>query len=494
MRRRDDAAPEKTWLLASQAWAWCVLAFAPVPLVLGGGCRLTARCSMLSIPNDWRPRPHQLGLYNNFGYAKRYQRASVIWHRRAGKDSTALNLTAREMFKRAGTYWHLFPEQAQARKAIWNGVDGKGRRIIDQFLPLEVRTRTSGQEMLIALGQGAIWQMAGSDNYDSLVGSNPIGVVFTEWALANPLAWEYIRPILLENGGWALFITTPRGRNHAYKMHQMALHNDAWFADLATYRDTGILSDAQIQQERDAGMSESKIQSEYFCSFEAETDEQFIPTHYVQAAQSGHVQTHIGDPMVLGVDVARFGDDMSVIYPRRGRDARTMPIEVYAKLDTMQLAGKVAEAIAKYTPDGVFIDEGGVGAGVIDRLRQLGFSVVGINFGAASDQSMGSSQVLATNKRSEIWGAMREWLRRGGLIPAQDQKLEFELLSPLYSYDAHNAIVLEKKADMKKRGIRSPDIADALALTFSYPVVPRSIARGQEQEADKNYDPIWGEH
>lgn len=447
---------------------------------------------MVTIPHLWKPREHQLQLYNGFGYGKPYQRASVIWHRRAGKDSTALNLTAREMFKRVGTYWHLFPEQAQARKAIWNGVDGQGRRIINQFLPEQIRKRTSSQEMLVELGNGSMWQMAGSDNYDSLVGSNPVGVVFTEWALANPLAWEYIRPILLENGGWAMFITTPRGRNHAYKTHQMAAHNDKWLSDTATYRDTGILTEEQIQEERDAGMSESKIQSEYLCSFEAETDEQFIPTDYVSRAQSGMVETHIADPMILGVDVARFGDDMSVIYPRRGRDARTMPIEIYSKLDTMQMAGKVAEAIQKYSPDGVFIDEGGLGAGVVDRLRQLGFDVMGINFGSASDQSIGTSQLLASNKRSEIWGSMREWLKTGGLIPIKDQKLEFELLSPMYSYDANNAIVLESKKDMKKRGISSPDIADALALTFAYPVVSRSIERQQDQDADDDYDPIWG--
>lgn len=447
---------------------------------------------MVNIPNNWRPRGHQLKLFNEFGYEKQYQRASIVWHRRAGKDSTALNLTAKEMFKRVGTYWHLFPEQTQARKAIWNGVDGQGRRIINQFLPPEVCKRTSQQEMLKETHSGSIWQMAGSDNYDSLVGSNPVGVIFSEWALANPLAWEYIRPILLENGGWAMFITTPRGRNHAYKTHMMAMKNDKWMADTATYKDTGILTEAQIQEERDAGMSESKIQSEYLCSFEAETDEQFIPTEYVSRAQSGHVETHISDPMVLGVDVARFGDDKSVIYPRRGRDARSMPIEIYSKMDNMQIAGKVAEAIKKYSPDGVFIDEGGTGSGVVDRLSQLGFGVVGVNFGSASDQSIGDSQLLAANKRSEMWGSMREWLKTGGLIPEKDQKIEFELLSPMYSYDANNAIMLEKKSDMKKRGISSPDIADALALTFAYPVVSQSIERQQDADFEENYHPIWG--
>lgn len=447
---------------------------------------------MVNIPHLWAPRQHQLRLYNNFGYGKQYQRASVIWHRRAGKDSTALNLTAREMFKRVGTYWHLFPEQTQARRAIWNGVDAQGRRIINQFLPEQIRARASQQEMLIEVSNGSIWQMAGSDNYDSLVGSNPVGVIFSEWALANPLAWDYIRPILLENGGWAMFITTPRGRNHAYTTHQTAIGNDKWLADLQTYKDTGRLTEEDIQEERDSGMSENKILSEYMCSFEAETEEQFIPTEYVRAAQGGEVVTHIQDPMVLGVDVARFGGDKAVIYPRRGRDARTMPIERFDKIDTMQLAGKVAEAINRYNPDGVFIDETGLGAGVVDRLRQLGFEVVGINFGSAADREIEQSQMRAANKRTEMWGSMREWLRSGGRIDVGNKTLEFDLLAPLYTYNAQNEMQLEKKDDMKKRGIRSPDDGDALALTFAYPVVSRSIETQLEQQEVDEYDPIFG--
>ena len=447
---------------------------------------------MVTIPHGWRARQHQKKLYNNFGYGKPYQRASIIWHRRAGKDSTALNLTARDMFKRVGTYWHLFPEQAQARKAIWNGVDGQSRRIINQFLPPEICKRTSQQEMLKELHNGSMWQMAGSDNYDSLVGSNPVGVVFTEWALANPLAWEYIRPILLENGGWALFITTPRGRNHAYLTHQIAQKNDTWLDDVATYQDTGILTETQIQQERDDGMSENKILSEYLCSFEAETDEQFIPTEYIQRSTAPGVTSDISDPMIIGVDIARHGDDKTVIYPRRGADARTMPIEVIDNSDLMFVVGRVAANIKKYSPDSVFIDEGGMGYGVVDRLKQLEFNVIGVNFGAVSDQSVDESRIKAADKRSEMWGSMREFLKSGGRIPEKNQKLEFELLAPLFSYDKNNAIQLESKKDMKKRGISSPDIADALALTFAYPVVAKSIERQEEQDADDKYDPIWG--
>ena len=453
----------------------------------------------ITIPNNWAARHYQKNTFNNFGHGKPYQRAACVWHRRAGKDSMGLNLTAREMFKRVGTYWHLFPEQAQARKAIWNGVDGKGRRILDQVFPgfrksMQTRKpsgivqRVSGQEMLIELVNGSIWQMAGSDNYDSLVGSNPVGVVFSEYSIANPLAWDYIRPILLENGGWGLFIYTPRGRTHGYKLFQMALKNDAWIAERLAYRDTGVLSEADIQSERDAGMSENKIAQEYGCDFEAENDDQLITSKSVTNGQNIKAVSHMSDPMILGVDVARFGDDKSVIYPRRGRDAQSMPIEVYSKLDTMQFAARVAEAIKKYRPDGVFIDLGGIGAGVVDRLIQLNHDVIGVNFGGTADRwSPGMS--LTANKRSEMWTMLRDALKSGLAIP-DDQRLEFELLAPNYTYDQNNAILLEKKKDMKLRGLQSPDIADALALTYAYPVEAQALYDEAEERSDEEYDPF----
>jgi len=420
----------------------------------------------LQIPNDWQARPHQRALYNSFGHGKKFQRGAAVWHRRAGKDSCALNLTARDMFKRTGTYWHLFPEQTQARRAIWNGIDRDSRRIIDQFLPPEVRKRKSDQEMLIETVNGSIWQMAGSDNYDSLVGSNPVGVVFSEWSLANPEAWEYIRPILVENGGWALFIYTPRGRNHGYSTYLRALDDDGWFCQSLSVEDTGLVTQAQIDDERRAGMSDGKIRQEFFCSFEAESDDQLIAYDLVADAQARDVRPEVFDEKVIGVDVARFGDDKSVIYFRHGRDGAPLKYERHSGIDTMMLAAKVAAWIDRWNPDAVFVDDGGVGGGVVDRLRQLGFRVTGVNFGGRSDSQRSGER--AANKRSEMWLNARSWLATGSL--PKDDLLAAELTGPMYRYDANNAIVLEKKEDMKKRGIPSPDVADAFALTFAYPV------------------------
>lgn len=436
------------------------------------------------IPNEWAPRRHQRLLYDQFGYGRAYQRAAVVWHRRAGKDSTALNLTAREMFKRPGNYWHLFPIQKQGRKAVWNGKDGRGRRVLDQFLPPEVRTRTDSQEMFIEVaGTGSTWQLGGSDNYDSLVGSNPVGVVFSEWSIADPEAWEFIRPILVENGGWALFIYTPRGRNHGYTLFNTALRSDKWLAQRLSVDDTGVVDKALIEDEREGGMSESKIEQEFFCSFEADVEEQFIKAATVMAARKRESVSWPHDELVMGVDVARYGEDDSVIVLRRGRDARCAPIIRLRGQDNMQVAARVAVEIANHRPDAVFVDEGGVGAGVVDRLIQLGNDIIPVNFGGASD---GRAKTKTRNKRAEMWALMREWLEHGA-IP-DDERLAAELLGPLYKFDENNAIQLEAKEKMRARGVGSPDIADALALTFAAPVMPRSEEDRLAEEEE--YDPM----
>jgi len=223
------------------------------------------------------------------------KRACLVWHRRAGKDSTSLNFTAKEMFKRKGNYWHLFPKQTQARKAIWNGINSDGQSILDQVFPEPVRARTSSQEMMIELKNGSTWQLAGSDNYDSLVGANPVGVVFSEWSLCDPNAWAYIRPMLAENGGWAVFIYTPRGKNHGYTLYNMAKKADEWFCQNLTVNDTKradgspVISPEAIETERAEGMEEALIQQEFFGSFEAQIPGAYFADQLQQAKDQNRV-------------------------------------------------------------------------------------------------------------------------------------------------------------------------------------------------------------
>jgi hypothetical protein len=228
----------------------------------------------VTLPNNWSPRPHQLPFFNAMDDGKK--RACLVWHRRAGKDSSVLNYTAKSMFERVGNYWHLFPKQTQARKAIWNGIDGQGRKILEQAFPKEIRNRDSQQEMMIETVNKSTWQLCGSDNYDSLVGANPVGVVFSEWSLCDPKSWDYIRPMLAENGGWAIFIYTSRGKNHGHSLYKMASRRDDWYCEMLTVDDTKredgspVIGPEIIQDERDEGMSEAMIQQEYFCSFDAQ--------------------------------------------------------------------------------------------------------------------------------------------------------------------------------------------------------------------------------
>lgn len=198
---------------------------------------------------------------------------------------------------------------------------------------------------------------------------------------------------------------------------------------------------------------------------------EFISLAVVDEARRREAIAHQYDPLVLGVDVARFGDDESVIFIRRGRDGRTHEPIRLRNVDTMTLAGRVAELAQAMTPDAIFVDEGGVGGGVVDRLRQLRVHCIGVNFGSKPDRAEPAIAGEAyANKRAEMWGMMREWLK-GGAIP-DIEELAGQLVGPTYGFNANNAIQLERKEDMKKRGVSSPDLADALALTFAYPVLP----------------------
>jgi phage terminase large subunit len=254
------------------------------------------------LPNSWKPRAYQLPLWS---YLERGgKRVDACWHRRAGKDDISLNWAAVSAFERPGNIWHMLPEAEQARKAIWAAVNPHtGKRRIDEAFPHEVRKRTREQEMSIEFVNGATWQVVGSDNFNSLVGSTPVGITFSEWSLANPKAWAFMRPILMENNGWAIFIYTPRGKNHAYRMHEASRKNPDWFSQLLTVDDTRVFDPEALKRElaeyigeHGEEEGESFFRQEYYCSFDAAILGAVYGRWIVNAEKQGRITRVAYDP------------------------------------------------------------------------------------------------------------------------------------------------------------------------------------------------------
>jgi hypothetical protein len=302
----------------------------------------------------------------------------------------------------------------------------------------------------------------GADNPDAMRGVRLDGVVLDEVAQMKPEVWDDIlQPALSDRQGWALFIGTPKGVNLFSQLFFGARDKPDWHASLYTVHDTDSLPRAEVARLQDE-MSEMSWRREYLCDFSAAGDEQLISLADIEEASRRHLRREQYDfaPVILGVDPARFGDDRSVIATRQGLNCR--PFKVYTKLDNMALAAHVAQAIEDTRADAVFVDAGN-GAGVIDKLRQLGFDVTEVHFGGKPNRPR------YVNKRAEMWYEMRDWIAAGGVVP-NDVSLKQDLAAPTYKFDHQDRVALESKDDLKARGLPSPDLGDALALTFAFPV------------------------
>lgn len=277
----------------------------------------------IELPNNWKPRAYQMPLWNFL--EKGGKRAIEIAHRRWGKDDLILHRTAIAAHERPASYWHMLPEYAQARKAIWAAVNPHtGKRRIDEAFPPQLRDSTNEQEMFIRFKSGSTWQLVGSDRYNSLVGAGVAGVTFSEFALANPSAWGYIRPMLEENDGWATFITTPRGRNHAKALYDMAKADKSgrWFAEVSSVNDTGALTPDQIADSlaeyialygEDLGTAQ--FEQEYGCSFNAAILGAFYGREMTKVRSEGRIVANLdaveGYPVHRAWDIG-VRDDTSI--------------------------------------------------------------------------------------------------------------------------------------------------------------------------------------
>lgn len=229
----------------------------------------------ICLPNSWAPRPYQRPMWEYFEGGGR--RAVLLWHRRAGKDDNSLHFMATRVFERVATYWYMLPEYGQARKSMWEAINPHtGKRRLDEAFPLAIRAKTRETDMTIIFKNGSVLNFVGADNYNSVVGSPPFGIVMSEYSLTSPLAWAYLQPILEENGGWIIFNFTARGDNHAARLFKGRSKNPHWFTQKCLPAETGVFRQDQLREIREGLIElygeddgDALFQQEYNCSFAA---------------------------------------------------------------------------------------------------------------------------------------------------------------------------------------------------------------------------------
>lgn len=333
----------------------------------------------------FRVRRYQQPLHRAWSRLEK-RRLIEIAHRRWGKDEIALNVTRDLALQRPASYWHALPEYAQARKAIWAAVNPHtGKRRVDEAFPLEIRESTNEQEMFIKLRNGSTWQIVGSDRYNALVGAGVAGVVFSEWALCNPSAWGYIRPMVEENGGWAAFITTPRGNNHAKTMLDMARGNPSWFAEVSDVRSTGALTEQQLDEALaeyqaiygvDFGLA--LFEQEYLCSFAGAMIGAYFGSEVSKAERDGRVRAVPVDeahPVHTAWDLGAAHNNPIWCFQVIGAELRIVDFYLPESEDIEDwcrwLSGRGYTGI-DYVPHDILVTEWGSKRTRIETLRALG--------------------------------------------------------------------------------------------------------------------------
>lgn len=292
--------------------------------------------------------------------------------------------------------------------------------------------------------------------------------LFDEASAIADVIWEVSEGAMTTpSATWVAFGNPTRATGRFRECFDDGKFAHRWISRKVDSRNAKMADRKKIDEwEEDYGEDSDFFRIRVRGEFPRSASRQFIDSEIVKEALA---RVPVGEgPVVMGVDVARFGDNDTVILVRQGD--RVWTPTSYNGLDTQQVASVVAEKIKEHNPDAIFIDGVGVGGGVVDRLRALGFEVADVNSGhrATDERSY-------TNLRAEMWAKIRDWLRRGGCIPEHD-RLARELVAIEYDFDRRNRLMLERKDDMRRRGVMSPDFADALALTFAQEVTFREWA------------------
>lgn len=328
--------------------------------------------------NKFHPRPYQLDMIRAFE-KKGYKRLLVIWPRRAGKDFTAFNLMLRAALKRIATYYIVLPTFSQGRRVIWDAITNDGVRFRD-FIPSELIAKTNEQLMRITLINGSQIQIVGSDNYDALVGVNLGGAIFSEYALQDPRGYQFLRPILTANQGWAIFISTPRGKNSLYELYQIAKQHPDWWVSHLSVEDTQHISIDLIDKERSEGlMSEDLIQQEYYCSFDMGVEGSYYAKYIDRARleyRIGSVPWESGFSVHTAWDIGVRDSTVIIFFQLIGLTVRIIDYYENSKEGLEHYAHVLSEKPYTYgqhiAPHDIAVKEFTSGMTRIEKARQLG--------------------------------------------------------------------------------------------------------------------------
>lgn len=423
----------------------------------------------IQLPNNWKPRPYQLKAWSYLENGGK--RCCLIWHRRSGKDEVALHWGAIGAFQRVGNYWHMLPKANQARKAIWEAVNPHtAKRRIDEAFPHALRSNTREDEMFIRFVNGSTWQVVGSDNFEALVGSPPAGIVFSEWALADPNAWAILRPILAENGGWAIWITTPRGRNHAHSTLATARLEAGWYGEVLTVDQTNVFTPETLAAERREMLAEygpehgeNLFQQEYYCSFEAALLGAYYSKLLSQADKDKRIARVPYDP-ALPVDTAwdlGIGDPTAIWF------IQETPMET-RWIDYYESSGAALDHYVKvmrekpyayrnhYLPHDAEVKELGTGRSRVETLKSLGMNNIHVVPAQSVDDGINAVRMILPRSwfDAEKCGRGLEALRQ--YKAEWDEKLKTLKSRPLHDWTSHGSDAARTYAMGRKKAQPKP--------------------------------------
>ena len=359
--------------------------------------------SELTLPHLFVPRPYQVPFLNKWNAG--CKRLILVGHRRMGKDKMVFSQLSAKMWERVGTYYYFLPTYNQARKVIWNGADKSGMRFLDHF-PKELIKKMNETDMIIELKNGSILQMVGADNIDRIVGTNPVGVVFSEYSLMKPEVWKLISPILAENEGWAVFVYTPRGQNHGYELLKNAQKNKNWYVEILPVSKTKAVPEEVLEEQR-LMMTQAWYEQEYECSFEANAQAVFKNVKSKTYNSNEWVFNEAGIYQ-LGVDLAKVSD-YSVITPFDFTTFRVGPQDAFNQIDYPLQKAKIEAAFYRYNKARIVMDSTGVGSPIVDDLLVKGVNIMPYTF--------------TTNSRRDLLMNLQILLEQGKIQIPDDPEL-----------------------------------------------------------------------